>query len=122
MRVRNGKIVEHWNCIDQLSFMQQLGVIPPSQDRRRTYEPRSVKDLTQSSAPRGERARDEGAGKSAGDDEDHCAVKSGAGSLMVSVISVLLRGRAPLSRLFVRGEIATTCTLGDVNTEAMVGA
>jgi steroid delta-isomerase-like uncharacterized protein len=28
MRVRNGKIVEHWNCIDQLSFMQQLGVIP----------------------------------------------------------------------------------------------
>jgi steroid delta-isomerase-like uncharacterized protein len=29
MRVHNGKIVEHWNCIDQLSFMQQLGVIPP---------------------------------------------------------------------------------------------
>jgi steroid delta-isomerase-like uncharacterized protein len=28
MRVRDGKIVEHWNCIDQLSFMQQLGVIP----------------------------------------------------------------------------------------------
>jgi steroid delta-isomerase-like uncharacterized protein len=28
MRVRHGKIVEHWNCIDQLSFMQQLGVIP----------------------------------------------------------------------------------------------
>ena len=28
MRVRNGRIVEHWNCIDQLSFMQQLGVIP----------------------------------------------------------------------------------------------
>jgi steroid delta-isomerase-like uncharacterized protein len=27
MRVRDGKIVEHWNCIDQLSFMQQLGVI-----------------------------------------------------------------------------------------------
>jgi predicted ester cyclase len=26
--VREGKIVEHWNCIDQLSFMQQLGVIP----------------------------------------------------------------------------------------------
>ena len=28
MRVRDGKIIEHWNCIDQLSFMQQLGVIP----------------------------------------------------------------------------------------------
>jgi predicted ester cyclase len=28
MRVRDGKIVEHWNCIDQLSFMQQLGVLP----------------------------------------------------------------------------------------------
>ena len=30
MRVRDGTILEHWNCIDQLSFMQQLGVIPPS--------------------------------------------------------------------------------------------
>ena len=30
MRVRDGRIVEHWNCIDQLSFMQQLGVIPPA--------------------------------------------------------------------------------------------
>jgi steroid delta-isomerase-like uncharacterized protein len=30
MRVRDGKIVEHWNCIDQLSLMQQLGVIPAS--------------------------------------------------------------------------------------------
>jgi predicted ester cyclase len=28
MRVRDGRIVEHWNCIDQLSFMQQLGVLP----------------------------------------------------------------------------------------------
>jgi predicted ester cyclase len=28
MRVRDGRITEHWNCIDQLSFMQQLGVIP----------------------------------------------------------------------------------------------
>ena len=28
MRIRDGKIIEHWNCIDQLSFMQQLGVIP----------------------------------------------------------------------------------------------
>jgi steroid delta-isomerase-like uncharacterized protein len=33
MRLRDGKIVEHWNCIDQLSFMQQLGVIPaPAQE------------------------------------------------------------------------------------------
>jgi len=31
MRLRDGKIVEHWNCIDQLSFMQQLGAIPPMQ-------------------------------------------------------------------------------------------
>jgi predicted ester cyclase len=29
MRVRGGKIVEHWLSMDQLSFMQQLGVIPP---------------------------------------------------------------------------------------------
>ncbi len=28
MRVRDGRIVEHWLCMDQLSFMQQLGVIP----------------------------------------------------------------------------------------------
>lgn len=28
MRVRNGKIVEHWLSMDQLSFLQQLGVIP----------------------------------------------------------------------------------------------
>jgi predicted ester cyclase len=28
MRVRNGKIVEHWLTMDQLSFMQQLGVLP----------------------------------------------------------------------------------------------
>ena len=27
-RVVDGKIVEHWNCIDQLSLMHQLGVIP----------------------------------------------------------------------------------------------
>jgi predicted ester cyclase len=33
MRVREGRIVEHWLSMDQLSFMQQLGVIPtpPSQ-------------------------------------------------------------------------------------------
>jgi predicted ester cyclase len=28
MRVRHGKIVEHWLSMDQLSFMQQLGVLP----------------------------------------------------------------------------------------------
>ena len=28
MRVRDGRIIEHWLCMDQLSFMQQLGVIP----------------------------------------------------------------------------------------------
>jgi len=28
MRVREGRITEHWLCMDQLSFMQQLGVIP----------------------------------------------------------------------------------------------
>jgi predicted ester cyclase len=30
MRVRDGRIVEHWLSMDQLSFMQQLGVIPSS--------------------------------------------------------------------------------------------
>jgi steroid delta-isomerase-like uncharacterized protein len=28
MRVRDGRIVEHWLCMNQLSWMQQLGVIP----------------------------------------------------------------------------------------------
>jgi predicted SnoaL-like aldol condensation-catalyzing enzyme len=28
LRLRDGKIVEHWLSMDQLSFMQQLGVIP----------------------------------------------------------------------------------------------
>ncbi len=28
MRVRDGQIVEHWLTMDQLSFMQQLGVMP----------------------------------------------------------------------------------------------
>ncbi|MFZ0142366.1 MAG: ester cyclase [Aeromicrobium sp.] len=27
-RVRDGRITEHWLAMDQLSFMQQLGVIP----------------------------------------------------------------------------------------------
>jgi predicted ester cyclase len=27
MRVRDGRITEHWLCMDQLSFMQQLGVV-----------------------------------------------------------------------------------------------
>ncbi len=30
LRLRDGKIVEHWLSIDNLSFMQQLGVIPAS--------------------------------------------------------------------------------------------
>ena len=28
LRLRDGQIVEHWLSMDQLSFMQQLGVIP----------------------------------------------------------------------------------------------
>ncbi|HEX5532231.1 MAG TPA: ester cyclase [Actinomycetales bacterium] len=28
MRVRDGRIVQHWNIIDQLSWLTQLGVIP----------------------------------------------------------------------------------------------
>ncbi len=28
VRLRDGKIVEHWNIVDQLGLMQQLGVIP----------------------------------------------------------------------------------------------
>jgi predicted ester cyclase len=28
MRVRDGKIVEHWLAMDQMSFMQQLGLLP----------------------------------------------------------------------------------------------
>jgi predicted ester cyclase len=28
MRIRDGRIVEHWLSMDQLSFMQQLGVFP----------------------------------------------------------------------------------------------
>jgi predicted ester cyclase len=28
LRLRDGKIVEHWLALDQLSFLQQLGVDP----------------------------------------------------------------------------------------------
>ena len=28
LRLRDGKIVEHWLSMDQMSFMQQLGVLP----------------------------------------------------------------------------------------------
>ena len=31
MRVRDGRITEHWLSMDQLSFMQQLGVIPAAE-------------------------------------------------------------------------------------------
>ena len=30
-RIANGKIVEHWNEIDNLGAMQQLGVVPPAE-------------------------------------------------------------------------------------------
>jgi len=28
MRVRDGRIVEHWNCVNQLDRLQQLGLVP----------------------------------------------------------------------------------------------
>jgi steroid delta-isomerase-like uncharacterized protein len=28
MRLRDGKIIEHWLAMDQMSFLQQLGVLP----------------------------------------------------------------------------------------------
>ena len=28
MKVRDGRIIEHWNVVDQLSWMVQLGLIP----------------------------------------------------------------------------------------------
>ncbi len=28
LRLRDGKIIEHWRCMDQLTFLQQLGAIP----------------------------------------------------------------------------------------------
>jgi steroid delta-isomerase-like uncharacterized protein len=30
-RVKNGKIVEHWSLFDQMSMMQQLGIVPSPQ-------------------------------------------------------------------------------------------
>jgi steroid delta-isomerase-like uncharacterized protein len=32
LRLRDGRIIEHWLSMDQLSFMQQLGVIPTPED------------------------------------------------------------------------------------------
>ena len=32
LRLRDGRIIEHWLSMDQLSFMQQLGVIPTSEE------------------------------------------------------------------------------------------
>ena len=29
VRVANGKIVEHWNCVDRLGLLAQLGALPP---------------------------------------------------------------------------------------------
>lgn len=33
-RIRDGKMVEHWGLFDQLSVMQQLGLVPPPQPVR----------------------------------------------------------------------------------------
>jgi predicted ester cyclase len=29
LRIAGGKLVEHWNIVDRLGMMQQLGVVPP---------------------------------------------------------------------------------------------
>jgi predicted ester cyclase len=29
LRIADGKMVEHWNLVDSLGMMQQLGVVPP---------------------------------------------------------------------------------------------
>jgi predicted ester cyclase len=31
MRLRDGRIIEHWLCMDQLAFLQQIGAVPGSQ-------------------------------------------------------------------------------------------
>jgi steroid delta-isomerase-like uncharacterized protein len=33
MRIVGGKMVEHWNVVDNLGMMQQLGVVPPPEQR-----------------------------------------------------------------------------------------
>jgi steroid delta-isomerase-like uncharacterized protein len=33
MRIAGGKMVEHWNVVDNLGMMQQLGVVPPPEQR-----------------------------------------------------------------------------------------
>jgi steroid delta-isomerase-like uncharacterized protein len=33
MRVRDGRIVEHWNIVDQFSWLTQLGVLPASANK-----------------------------------------------------------------------------------------
>ena len=30
VRIADGQIVEHWNLVDWLGLLQQLGVMPPS--------------------------------------------------------------------------------------------
>jgi steroid delta-isomerase-like uncharacterized protein len=35
-RIKDGQIAEHWSLFDQLSMMQQLGIVPPPQASRET--------------------------------------------------------------------------------------
>jgi steroid delta-isomerase-like uncharacterized protein len=35
-RIKDGQIEEHWSLFDQLSMMQQLGLVPPPQSSRET--------------------------------------------------------------------------------------
>jgi steroid delta-isomerase-like uncharacterized protein len=32
-RIENGRIVEHWTLLDQMSILQQLGIVPPPRSR-----------------------------------------------------------------------------------------
>jgi steroid delta-isomerase-like uncharacterized protein len=41
MRVRDGRIVDHWNVLDQLSWMTQLGLLPEPAGAAPGTEPRS---------------------------------------------------------------------------------